>query len=138
MLANNLSLARCISVAAAVSVCAPARRSRSWIVTSSLRYVGRFGNCRRISHGVAYQRYTRFTLPFAVGHLFRYSAWPMKVQVGVQVALVEFFDFRRVRCSDMRVAQVLSHHRSILALRQPIVVAVPRPRLGLLDQQLLQ
>src|SRR6266545_2553181 len=54
--ANSFSLAACISRAAVVSVCARAWRSRSWIVTSALRCPAKPGNCRRISHGVAYHR----------------------------------------------------------------------------------
>src|SRR5712691_8342055 len=64
--ANSFCLAACISRAAVVSVCARAWRSRSWIVTSALRCPAKPGNCRRISQGVAYHRYTRFTLPLAL------------------------------------------------------------------------
>jgi len=62
----------------------------------------------------------------------------MEVQVGVEVALVESRDLRRVRRCDVGVSHVLSHHRSVLGFHQPVVVAMPRPRLGLLDQQFVQ
>ena len=54
--ANSFCLAACISRAAVVSVWAPARRSRSWMVMPGLRYPAKPGSCRRISHGVAYHR----------------------------------------------------------------------------------
>src|ERR1035441_4654383 len=35
------------------------------MVTSALRWRATSGSCRKISHGVAYQRYARFSLPLA-------------------------------------------------------------------------
>src|SRR6516164_5262917 len=39
---------------------------------------------------------------------------------------------------DVAVAHMLADHGAVLRFHQPIVVAVPRPALGLLDQQLVQ
>jgi hypothetical protein len=62
----------------------------------------------------------------------------MEVQVRVEVLLVKNFDLTRVRRVDMAVPHVLSHHRSILGFHQPVVIVMPRPRFGLLDQQFVQ
>ena len=56
----------------------------------------------------------------------------------LKALFVENFDRRRVRRRDVRVSHVLAHHRSVLRLHQAIVVGVPRPRFGLLDQQLVE
>ena len=51
---------------------------------------------------------------------------------------VEGFNRRRMRRGNVRVPHVLPHYRSVLCLRQAVVVGVSRPRFGLLDQQLVQ
>ena len=43
-----------------------------------------------------------------------------------------------MRRGDMAVAHVLANHRSVFGLHQTVVIAVPRSRFGLLDQQLVQ
>ena len=58
----------------------------------------------------------------------------MKIQVRVEVLFVERLDRRRVNRRDMRIPHVFPHHRPILRLRQTVIIAVPRPRFGLLDQ----
>jgi hypothetical protein len=63
---NSFSFASCIRKAAAVSLSAPARFSRSACVVPACKCRAKSGNCRRISHGVAYQRYTLLCLPFAL------------------------------------------------------------------------
>jgi len=65
-LSKSFCLAFCIASAAAVSVCRRALCSSCGTVTPCLRCLARSGSWRRISHGVAYQRYTRFSLPFAL------------------------------------------------------------------------
>ncbi len=64
-LANSCCLAACMSRAAVMSVCARAWRSRSSMVTSSLRCTAQPGSWRRISRGVAYQQYLRLIWPLA-------------------------------------------------------------------------
>src|SRR5674476_1275485 len=39
---------------------------------------------------------------------------------------------------EVTVAHVFADHRAILGLHQAVIVAVPRPAFGLLDQQLVQ
>ena len=62
----------------------------------------------------------------------------MKVQIRIEVPLVERMDVRRVRRGDVAVAHVLADHRSVFRFHQPVVVALSRPRFGLLDQQIFQ
>jgi len=54
--ANSLRLAFCIPTAAWVSDSIPAVRASSSIVRFGRRNPAKPGNCRKISHGVAYQR----------------------------------------------------------------------------------
>src|SRR5580693_8303131 len=54
--ANSLLFAACISTAASVSDLIPAVRASSSIVRLGRRHPARPGSCRKISHGVAYQR----------------------------------------------------------------------------------
>ena len=51
---------------------------------------------------------------------------------------VERLDSRRMRPRDVRVPHVFPHHRSILGFHQTVITAVPRPRFGLFDQELVQ
>ena len=62
----------------------------------------------------------------------------MKVQVRIEVLFVKGFDRLRLWRCDVAVPHVLSHHRSVLCFRQPIIIGVPRPRFGLFDQQFVQ
>ena len=62
-LANNFRLAACMAVAACMSVCRRAQPSNSWIVRSPFKYPAPPGNWRRISQGVAYQRYRFCSVP---------------------------------------------------------------------------
>jgi len=64
--ANNFLFAACIRCAAAVSLSNLASASRSAWVVPDFRWPASPGSCRRISHGVAYHRYTRLCLPFAL------------------------------------------------------------------------
>ena len=62
-LANKRRLACCILCAASRSLCARACCSRACSVTPAFKCLATSGSCRRICHGVAYQRYTRFCFP---------------------------------------------------------------------------
>src|ERR1035441_4895052 len=63
--ANSFRFASCISAAACVSFLACACLSNCAIVHSALRWLATSGKSRRISHGVAYPRYTLFSFPLA-------------------------------------------------------------------------
>jgi hypothetical protein len=60
----------------------------------------------------------------------------MVVQIGIQVRAVELLNAFGVFGRDVAVAHVLADHRAILGFHQPVIVAVPGPAFGLLDQQL--
>ena len=75
---------------------------------------------------------------FGVHSDFRHPAGPMEVQIRMEVLLVKLLDRLRVFGRNMAVPHVLSDHRAVFGLRQAIVVGVPRPRFGLLHQQLVQ
>ena len=62
----------------------------------------------------------------------------MEIEIRVEVLFVEGRDRLGMRGRDVPVAPVLSPHRSVLRLRQAIVVGVPGPRLGLLHQQFVE
>jgi len=64
--ANSFCLAACMAVAAGMSVCRRAQPSNSWIVRSPFKYPAPPGNWRRISQGVAYQRYRFCSFPLAL------------------------------------------------------------------------
>ena len=53
------------------------------------------------------------------------EAWPMVIDVRVQMLHVELIDQWRSLLRDVSIAQVLAHDRAFLALRQSIVIAVP-------------
>ena len=61
--ANSFCLAACMAVAAGRSVCRRAQPSNSWIVRSPFKYPAPPGNWRRISQGVAHQRYRFCSVP---------------------------------------------------------------------------
>ena len=77
-------------------------------------------------------------LAFGVGQQFGLSAGPVEVQIGIEVLLIEALDARRVRRRDVRMPHVLADHGAVFRFHQAVVVGVPRPRLGLFDQQLVQ
>jgi hypothetical protein len=62
----------------------------------------------------------------------------VKVQVGIDVIPIELVDRLRMARLDVSILHVLSHHRSVFALGQSIVIAMPRPRLRLFRQQFVQ
>src|SRR5450755_1910132 len=66
ILPNNSSFAACIRKAEAVSLSPFANFSRSACVVPAFKCPARSGNCRRISQGVAYHRYTLLCLLFAL------------------------------------------------------------------------
>ena len=74
-------------------------------------------------------------LAFSVALDFGLSAGP--VEVGIEVLLVEALDAPRVRRRDVRISHVFADHRAVFRFHQA-VVGVPRTRLGLFDQQLVQ
>ncbi len=78
--------------------------------------------------------YTRFTLPFGRHLLLWHCAGPMKVQIRIKMLAIELVEGFRMRRADMAVADVLANYPSVFRLRQSVVVAVARPRLGLLHQ----
>ena len=77
-------------------------------------------------------------LAWGVGHHLGLSARPVEVQIGIEVLLLEALDTAGVRRGDVSIPHVLADHGSVLGLHPSVVVAVPRPRLGLLEQQLIQ
>ncbi len=70
--------------------------------------------------------------PLRIHPPFPLPARPVKVQVPIQVPLVEPVDLLRVPCRDVPIPHVLPDHRSVFRLHQPVVVALSRPRCGLL------
>jgi hypothetical protein len=70
--------------------------------------------------------------------LLEVSRIAMEIQVGVEVLQVERLQGRSVFRGDVSEADVLADDRSIFALHQGVVIAVPRPALGLLDQQFVE
>ena len=58
----------------------------------------------------------------------------MKVQIGIEVSLIEGLDGFGVRRRNMSVAQVLPDDRAILGFGKAVIIRVPRPRFGLLYQ----
>ena len=75
---------------------------------------------------------------FRVGQQFGLSAGPVKVQIGIEVLLIEALDARRVRRRDVLMPRVPADHGAVFRFHQAVVVGVPRTRLGLFDQQLVQ
>ncbi len=61
----------------------------------------------------------------------------MKIQIRIEVFFIESFDRRGVFGGNMQIAHVLAHHGAVLGFGQSIVVGAPRPRFGLLDEQLI-
>jgi len=57
-----------------------------------------------------------FLFALGIDHQFWYAARPMKIQIWVEVLLVEGFDSRCLRRRNMGVSHVLSHHGSVLGL----------------------
>ena len=62
----------------------------------------------------------------------------MKVQVWIEVHAVELVDRFSMCGRDVSISHVLPHHRPILTLRQAVVIGMPRTRLGLFHQKLVQ
>jgi hypothetical protein len=62
----------------------------------------------------------------------------MVVQIRVEVRAVEVLDGFGVFGVEVTVAHVFADHRAILGFHQSIIVAVPRPAFGLLDQQFVE
>src|SRR5680860_120991 len=52
--------------------------------------------------------------------------------------LIEAVDQRCPVLGDMAIAELFTYDRGVLAFRQGVVIAVPGPRLGELDAQLVQ
>ena len=77
-------------------------------------------------------------LAFGVALDFGLSAGPVEVQIGIEVLLVEALDAPCVRRRDVRISHVFADHRAVFRFHQAVVVGVPRTRLGLFDQQLVQ
>ena len=77
-------------------------------------------------------------LAFGVGLDLGLSAGPVEVQIGIEVLLVEALDAPRVRRRDVRISHVFADHRAVFRFHHAVVVGVPRTRLGLFDQQLVQ
>jgi len=137
-LANSLRLAACICCAACMSL-----RSRACVASRSAgnarrKCRARSGNWRRISHGVAYQRYTTFLPAFGVGRRFRHAAGTVKVEMRIEVLAIEPVEGFGVHRSNVAVANMLADHPAVFRFGQPVVVAVARARLGLLGQQLVE
>jgi hypothetical protein len=80
---------------------------------------------------VAYQRYTRRGWPCALRRISGTPAWPMKVQVRIEIALKEALYRFGVFGGNMPVSQMLANHGSVLGFHQAAVIGVPGPRLGL-------
>ena len=76
-------------------------------------------------------------LAFGIGYQLGLPARPMEVPIRMEVLSVEALEALGLRRRDMRIAHVLANHRPVVRLHQAVVVAVPRPRFGLLDPQLV-
>jgi len=57
-----------------------------------------------------------------IGDSLRLTAWPMEIQIGIEVTLVEAVDVFSVRRGDVTVAHVLADHRSIFGFHQAVVL----------------
>jgi hypothetical protein len=60
---------------------------------------------------------------------------PMQVQIRVEVLSLEAINAFGLRRRQMAITHVFANHGSVLGFDQPVVVAVPRPALALLDEQ---
>src|SRR5438270_11297633 len=65
-------------------------------------------------------------------------AGTMEVYIRIQILAIESPDRLGMRGRDVAIAHMLADHSAILGFYQPVVVAVPRPRLGLFNQQFVQ
>ena len=133
---NNFRLASCIRMATVVSLSAPARFSKSACVVPGFSRRAKSGNCRRISHGVAYHRSPSSVCP---------SYWlpPRALRTADDSSDRDSSAFRKTpqwpphAAIDVPVPHMFSDHRSVLGFYQPVVIALPWPRFGLLHQELV-
>jgi len=65
-------------------------------------------------------------------------AWPVEVQVGVQMHHVEFLKLFGMLGRDQSVPDLLANHGAVFPLHQCVVGAPVRPRFGELHQQFVQ
>src|ERR1700693_5535302 len=77
-------------------------------------------------------------LAFGVALHFRNSARSMEVQIRIEMLAVELVERLGMGRGDVAIADVLADPAALFGLRQPVVVAMPRPRLGLFHQQFVQ
>jgi hypothetical protein len=61
-----------------------------------------------------------FPLAFGINYTFRHAARPVKVQIRIEVLLVESLDGLSMRGGDVPIAIVLSYDRSILGSAKPL------------------
>jgi hypothetical protein len=75
---------------------------------------------------------------FGIRDRLREKTRAVEVAVRVEVIRTECIDLFSTLLRDMRVAQVLAHHRAVLGFCQGVIVGMPRAGFGALDAQLLQ
>ena len=106
-----MRFASCMIRAASVSLYSRAMQSSDCMLSSGLRRAfvsGALTSPRNVSQGVAWRRYTNFSLP--LGSVIRYglAAGPMKIQVGIELTLVKPVDVPGVRGGNVAVAHVFA------------------------------
>jgi hypothetical protein len=62
----------------------------------------------------------------------------MKVQIRIEVLPIELLDALRVVGPNMTVAHVFANHGAIFGFHQSVVITLPGPAFGLLDQKCAQ
>ena len=93
---------------------------------------------RLVGRGDGLARIATADLAGRVAVLDREQAWAVVVEERRELALREVVDQVGVAPRDVVAAEVFAHDVAILALDEGVVVAVPGPRLGELDVQLVE
>lgn len=62
----------------------------------------------------------------------------MVVQIDVHMLLVESVDGRGISLRDMPVPHVFAYYAPVFPLHQSVVIAMPGPGLGLINQQFIE
>ena len=66
------------------------------------------------------------------------GARTMVVQIGIEVGGIEVLEGLGVGLVDVAVAHVLADHGAVFGFDQAVIVAVPGPAFGLLDEQVVE
>ena len=73
-------------------------------------------------------------LAFIVDSRFRKAAWPMIIEIRVEMLHTELINGRGPFLGNMGIAEVVTHNGAIFSFHECIIIGMPRPGFGKFDQ----